>query len=125
MTTRTEISEERPVRIESAGSSSPTVDPVIPTKVEDEEDNAANDYANDDLENNEAEIWKAEKAGEGYFVPIHIWCASVIFPLCAGSFGPMTSAFGICALAGSWRVENVTIAPDRMLVGTEMKNPKW
>lgn len=125
MATRTENSEERPIRTESTEPPTPTVDPVIPAKVEDEEDNAANDDANHDLENNEAEIWKAEKAGEGYFVPIHIWCASVIFPLFAGSFGPMASAFGICALAGSWRVENVTTAPDGMLVGTYVKDPKW
>jgi potassium channel subfamily K len=125
MATKGESSEERPVRAASPETPSPTPEPVRIAKVEDDEDNSANEAADEDLENNHAEIWKAEKAGEGYFVPLRIWCASVIFPLCAGSFGPMASAFGICALAGSWRVNNVTTAADGMSVGTEVKDPKW
>jgi potassium channel subfamily K len=124
MAARTKNSDEQPIRSNSTEPPSPRVDPATTADDEAEERNTANEDPGD-LENNEEEIWKAEKAGEGYFVPLRIWCASVIFPLCAGSFGPMSSAFGICALAGSWRVQNLTQAPDNMMVGTDIKDPAW
>ena len=51
------------------------------------------------------------------------WFASTAFPLIAGTFGPMASAFSICALVVHWRVaippggaeEHATFIPD----------PKW
>ena len=33
-----------------------------------------------------------------------IWYAGTVFPLSAACFGPMASAFNICALAEEWRV---------------------
>jgi potassium channel subfamily K len=102
----------------------PRLDSTETTKNDDEENNTAIEDVDEDL-GIDTDVWKAEKAGEGYFVPALIWCASVIFPLCAGSFGPMSSAFGICAVAESWRVENVTKAADNMLVGAAVPEPKW
>jgi potassium channel subfamily K, other eukaryote len=49
----------------------------------------------------------------------------VLFPLCAGCFGPMASAFGVSALSESWKVQNLTKASDNMLVGTDLTIPKW
>lgn len=51
------------------------------------------------------------------------WFASTACPLLAGTFGPMASAFSICALVETWRVY---IPPD----GTEehgerIEDPKW
>jgi len=124
MATSAKNSEEQPMQIEASERQSPGPDSTVPAQNEDEEESIASEAADEELENDQ-DIWEAEKAGEGYFVPIYIWCASIIFPLCAGSFGPMASAFGVCALAGSWRVDNVTKAADNMLVGTEIKDPKW
>jgi potassium channel subfamily K len=118
-------SEEQDIQIEASESQSPDPDSTVPAQNEDEEKSIANEAADEEELKNDQDIWEAEKAGDGYFVPIYIWCASIIFPLCAGSFGPMASAFGVCALAGSWRVDNVTKATDNMLVGTEIKDPKW
>jgi len=117
-------SEEQPIRSDGPEPQSSRQDTAMPSNDEDEENNIANVDTEEDLENYKG-IWEAEKAGEGYYVPIYIWCASVIFPLCAGSFGPMASAFGICALAESWRVDNVNKAGNNMLVGTDIEDPKW
>ena len=76
-------------------------------------------------ESSSRSIWEAEKAGEGYLIAEHIWFASVVFPLVAGAFGPMTSAFNICALTQSWRVVDLTKESDDMLVGRSVKNPEW
>lgn len=51
------------------------------------------------------------------------WFASTAFPLIAGTFGPMASAFSICALVVHWRVR---IPPG----GVEehaifLADPKW
>ena len=51
------------------------------------------------------------------------WFASTAFPLLAGTFGPIASAFSICALVQPWRV----IVP---LGGTEehgikIEDPHW
>jgi potassium channel subfamily K len=94
-------------------------------KGKDERDNPPNSAGSDDIENSPRSVWEAEKAGEGYLIAEHIWFASVVFPLFAGAFGPMASAFGICALAESWRVADVTKASDGMLVGSAVKDPRW
>jgi hypothetical protein len=38
-----------------------------------------------------------------YLAPSRWWFASTAFPLIAGTFGPMASAFSICALSQPWR----------------------
>ena len=88
-------------------------------------DSTVIEAAKGDLESNYENIWRAEKCGEGYFMRLSIWCASTIFSLCAGCFGPMVTAFGICAVAESWRIANVTQVPDKMFVGTDIKDPRW
>jgi potassium channel subfamily K len=125
MATSAKNSEEQAIQIEASKSQSPGPDSTVPAQNDDEEKSIANEAADEEQSENDQDIWEAEKAGEGYFVPIYIWCASIIFPLCAGSFGPMASAFGVCALAGSWRIDDVTKATDNMLVGAEIKDPKW
>jgi potassium channel subfamily K, other eukaryote len=123
MATGMENSDERAVRAASAEPPSPDADKITFQDAADETNAANGDVER--LESNELDIWEAEKAGEAYFVPIRIWCASVLFPLCAGCFGPMASAFGICALTGSWKVQNLTKAADNMLVGTDITIPAW
>lgn len=58
-----------------------------------------------------------------YNAPIHWWFVSTLFPLIAGTFGPMASAFNICALAIDWRT---TISPSSTeSEGTHIQDPKW
>ena len=117
MATGTKDSDEQPICSDSG-------DQPVTANDEAGERNSANEVVGD-LDKNDKDVWEAEKAGEGYFVPLRIWCASVIFPISAGSFGPMASAFAICAMAESWKVENLTKAADNMLVGTDIGEPKW
>jgi potassium channel subfamily K len=125
MATSSKTSDEKPIQTSSTEQQSPIVDDLTEVAKK-EEGEVITPIENVDEEfGNSTDIWKAEKAGEGYFVPLLIWCASVLFPLCAGSFGPMSSAFGVFAVAESWRVENVTKAADNMLVGTAVEDPKW
>jgi potassium channel subfamily K len=39
-----------------------------------------------------------------FYEPAHIWYATTVFPLSAACFGPMASAFNVCALVEDWRV---------------------
>ncbi len=51
------------------------------------------------------------------------WFASTAFPLAAGTFGPMASAFSICALAIHWRVD---VPPGTAeAFGTYVDDPPW
>ncbi|KAI9706221.1 MAG: hypothetical protein M1812_008244 [Candelaria pacifica] len=61
---------------------------------------------------------------EDYLDPSRWWILSTAAPLIAGTFGPMASAFNICALAQNWRVE---IPPDGGTEehGYDIKDPKW
>ncbi|KAL8868302.1 MAG: hypothetical protein Q9174_005080 [Haloplaca sp. 1 TL-2023] len=45
---------------------------------------------------------------QAFLNPSRWWFASTAFPLLAGTFGPMASAFSVCALDENWRV----IVPD-------------
>ncbi|CZT45840.1 related to potassium channel [Rhynchosporium secalis] len=46
-----------------------------------------------------------EEDEQDFLEPSRWWLASTAFPLIAGTFGPMASAFSICALVVTWRVE--------------------
>ncbi|TVY23310.1 Outward-rectifier potassium channel [Lachnellula hyalina] len=60
---------------------------------------------------------------EAYLEPNTWWLASTAFPLIAGTFGPMASAFSICALVVHWRVY---IPPGQAEEhGLEIEDPKW
>lgn len=51
------------------------------------------------------------------------WFASTAFPLIAGTFGPMASAFSICALVVHWRVYIPPGAAEQN--GVPIPDPKW
>lgn len=51
------------------------------------------------------------------------WYASTAFPLVAGTFGPMASAFSICALVVHWRVHIPPGAAEQN--GVPIDDPKW
>ncbi|KZF20458.1 potassium channel-like protein [Xylona heveae TC161] len=76
----------------------------------------------------EVESEKKEKASEeneeGSFLdPSRWWFFSTAFPLIAGTFGPMASAFNLCALVESWRVY---IPPGGSEIhGQTIADPKW
>ncbi|KAJ6114940.1 hypothetical protein N7486_000718 [Penicillium sp. IBT 16267x] len=48
------------------------------------------------------------------------WLASTIYPLAAGTFGPMASAFNVCCLAQPWRM-----MPDDQNGYLNVADPKW
>lgn len=48
---------------------------------------------------------------------------SSLFPLVAGTFGPMASAFNICALAIDWRV--IVDPTSQESEGTKIRDPRW
>jgi potassium channel subfamily K len=55
--------------------------------------------------------------------PISWWVSSSLFPLIAGTFGPMASAFNIMAVAINWRT---TISPLSVEAeGTFITDPRW
>jgi len=56
-------------------------------------------------------------------LPAKWWYASTVFPLVAGTFGPMASAFNICALVENWRVD----VPKGGMEGhgIKIKDPSW
>ncbi|KAI4715701.1 voltage-gated potassium channel [Aureobasidium sp. EXF-10727] len=55
--------------------------------------------------------------------PNRYWFESTACPLIAGTFGPMASAFSICALSSSWRVY---IPPGGIVTNsTTIDDPKW
>ncbi|OOQ85072.1 putative ion channel [Penicillium brasilianum] len=48
------------------------------------------------------------------------WLASTAYPLAAGTFGPMSSAFSICSLSQPWRMEILPGGGER-----DITDPKW
>ncbi|KAF3390630.1 Outward-rectifier potassium channel TOK1 [Penicillium rolfsii] len=48
------------------------------------------------------------------------WLASTAYPLAAGTFGPMSSAFSICSLSQPWRMEILPGGGER-----DIPDPKW
>ncbi|KAI4093567.1 MAG: hypothetical protein LQ344_002794 [Seirophora lacunosa] len=58
-----------------------------------------------DVEQERKEEVDFQKEDEQAFLdPSRWWFASTAFPLLAGTFGPMASAFSVCALSQNWRV---------------------
>ncbi|KAJ5306357.1 hypothetical protein PENANT_c017G09745 [Penicillium antarcticum] len=47
------------------------------------------------------------------------WFASTVYPLTAGTFGPMASAFNICSLSQPWRMDLTSTG------GLDVPDPKW
>ncbi|KAL6713526.1 hypothetical protein ACLMJK_008991 [Lecanora helva] len=69
---------------------------------------------------------EVEKEDEQAFLnPSRWWFASTAFPLLAGTFGPMASAFNICALIEHWRVEIPPGLGANESHGNDVRDPKW
>lgn len=82
---------------DSADSRSPTGTP---------ENQAAEDTYIDKAQDDD-ELEMGSNAADGdrqFYEPTHIWYAATVFPLSAACFGPMASAFSICALVEDWAV---------------------
>lgn len=78
-----------------------------------------------DVENQKGEEQDGKDTDEESFLaPSRWWMASTAFPLIAGTFGPMASAFSICALVVPWRVY---IPPGGAAEqnGDPIPDPKW
>ncbi|KAF7889428.1 uncharacterized protein EAF01_010921 [Botrytis porri] len=78
----------------------------------------------DDVENQQRDERDETKEDEEAFLePSRWWFASTAFPLVAGTFGPMASAFSICASVVHWRV---SIPPGGVEEhGIYIDDPKW
>ncbi|KAL2069586.1 hypothetical protein VTL71DRAFT_14265 [Oculimacula yallundae] len=83
-----------------------------------------------DVENRKGENGDGEgDAGVGdedeqdFLDPSRWWFASTAFPLIAGTFGPMASAFSICALVVTWRVEIPEGKTEAE--GVRLPDPSW
>ena len=57
--------------------------------------------------------------------PSRWWFSSTAFPLIAGTIGPMASAFNICALVESWRVDIPPGFGANEAHGVTVPDPKW
>lgn len=53
----------------------------------------------------------------------HWWVICTLFPLIAGTFGPMASAFNICAVAIDWRI--IVSETSDESEGTHITDPTW
>jgi len=73
---------------------------------------------------NKDDEWNAEAEEEELLLdPSRWWFASTASPLIAGTFGPMASAFNICAIGENWREY---VAPGGMQnTGTPIQDPGW
>lgn len=64
-----------------------------------------------------------EQDERNFLMPTRWWYASTAFPLLAGTFGPMASAFSICALVENWRVEIPQGGTEEH--GIDIQDPPW
>lgn len=64
-----------------------------------------------------------EEEEENFLLPAKWWYASTLFPLIAGTFGPMANAFSICALVEKWRVSIPKGGTEEH--GQKIPDPHW
>ncbi|KAI9751887.1 MAG: hypothetical protein M4579_005844 [Chaenotheca gracillima] len=64
-----------------------------------------------------------EEAEDDYLAPSRWWFTSTAFPLLAGTFGPIASAFNLCALVQEWR-DYLPPGEDEAH-GIDFPDPKW
>ncbi|KAH6679307.1 potassium channel-like protein [Halenospora varia] len=76
-----------------------------------------------DVEKQHDEQDAAAEEEQAFLEPSRWWLASTAFPLIAGTFGPMASAFSICALVVHWRVYIPPGAAEQN--GIELPDPQW
>lgn len=62
---------------------------------------------------------------QAFLKPSRWWFASTAFPLLAGTFGPMASAFNLCALVENWRVNIPPGFGANEAHGINVPDPKW
>lgn len=62
---------------------------------------------------------------QAFLDPSRWWFASTAFPLLAGTFGPMATAFNICALIEHWRVDIPPGLGANESHGIEVPDPAW
>ena len=55
--------------------------------------------------------------------PIHMWVVATLFPLMAGTFGPMASMFNICAIVVPWRM--IVNPASTQSNGRRIEDPTW
>lgn len=86
------------------------------------DDNYAQSASEDGNEESREEKEMREEK-QAFLAPTRWWFASTAFPLVAGTFGPMASAFSIVALVIKWR----TIVPEGGLDpdGIFVEDPEW
>lgn len=81
---------------------------------------------NSKIENDMKEEEEVEREDEQTFLnPSRWWFASTAFPLLAGTFGPMATAFNICALIEHWRVSIPPGLGANESHGDDVRDPKW
>jgi potassium channel subfamily K len=64
-----------------------------------------------------------EEAEQDHLAPSEWWFSSTMFPLIAGTFGPVASAFNICALVMDWRV--IVSSSSTEGTGVDVRDPDW
>ncbi|KAL8742902.1 MAG: hypothetical protein Q9190_004692 [Brigantiaea leucoxantha] len=67
----------------------------------------------------------AKEDEQAFLNPSRWWFASTAFPLLAGTFGPMASAFSVCALVENWRVIVPSGPGGNEAHGIDVKDPGW
>ncbi|KAL8986888.1 MAG: hypothetical protein Q9177_003862 [Variospora cf. flavescens] len=72
---------------------------------------------------NEIDFQKEDE--QAFLDPSRWWFASTAFPLLAGTFGPMASAFSVCALSQNWRVIVPHGPGGNEAEGFIVKDPGW
>ncbi|MCJ1393861.1 Potassium channel [Xylographa bjoerkii] len=75
------------------------------------------------LERQEEEEEDEMQDDQTYMDPSRWWFASTAFPLLAGTFGPIASAFNICALVQHWRVSIPPGGTEEH--GIDVPDPSW
>ncbi len=86
-----------------------------------------NGAANRDLQQSRTAQEVAQMSEEDiiadYNSPIHMWVVSTLFPLVAGTFGPMASMFNICAISTDWRI--IVNPNSDEASGATVQDPTW
>jgi potassium channel subfamily K, other eukaryote len=90
-------------------------EPINSASEQVKEQNPLEDDDNSDMDEEEEE--------QNFLLPAKWWYASTVFPLSAGTFGPMANAFSICALVENWRVSIPPGGTEEH--GIDITDPRW
>ncbi|KAL9027018.1 MAG: hypothetical protein Q9196_004404 [Gyalolechia fulgens] len=92
-------------------------DPGLHEPIQEESKNVEEDHKD------EEDFQKEDE--QAFLDPSRWWFASTAFPLLAGTFGPMASAFSVCALVENWRVIVPHGPGGNEAHGIDIKDPEW